>query len=53
MLVNAEGIAIDMPAGPSEVAVLADESANAEFIACRFIITSRTWKRFTGFIDYK
>jgi histidinol dehydrogenase len=33
MLVNAEGIATDMPAGPSEVAVLADETANAEFIA--------------------
>ncbi len=33
MLVNAEGIAIDMPAGPSEVAVIADETANAEFIA--------------------
>jgi histidinol dehydrogenase len=33
MLVNAEGIAIDMPAGPSEVAILADETAKAEFIA--------------------
>lgn len=33
MLVNAEGIAIDMPAGPSEVAVLADNSANSDFIA--------------------
>jgi histidinol dehydrogenase len=33
MLVNAQGIAIDMPAGPSEVAVLADETANAAFIA--------------------
>jgi histidinol dehydrogenase len=33
MLVNAEGIAIDMPAGPSEVAVLADASADAGFIA--------------------
>ena len=28
-----EGVAIDMPAGPSEVAIFADESANAEFIA--------------------
>ncbi|WP_321307577.1 histidinol dehydrogenase [Marinifilum fragile] len=27
------GVAIDMPAGPSEVLVLADESANPEFIA--------------------
>ncbi len=33
MLVNAEGIAIDMPAGPSEVAVLADEIADENFIA--------------------
>lgn len=32
-LVQMEGIAIDMPAGPSEVCVLADESANPEFIA--------------------
>lgn len=33
MLVNVDGIAIDMPAGPSEVAVLTDETANGEFIA--------------------
>jgi histidinol dehydrogenase len=32
-LVMEEGVAIDMPAGPSEVLVLADESANASFIA--------------------
>lgn len=32
-LVQTEGIAIDMPAGPSEVCILADESANASFIA--------------------
>jgi histidinol dehydrogenase len=32
-LVTEEGIAIDMPAGPSEVLVMADESANASFIA--------------------
>jgi histidinol dehydrogenase len=32
-LVQAEGIAIDMPAGPSEVCVLADETADASFIA--------------------
>jgi histidinol dehydrogenase len=32
-LVLEEGIAIDMPAGPSEVLVMADESANASFIA--------------------
>ncbi len=32
-LVNAGGIAIDMPAGPSEVAVYADQSSNASFVA--------------------
>jgi histidinol dehydrogenase len=32
-MVNKEGIAIDMPAGPSEVAVYADETANAVFVA--------------------
>ncbi len=32
-LVNAENTAIDMPAGPSEVAVMADEKAIPEFIA--------------------
>lgn len=33
MLVNKEGVAIDMPAGPSEVAVYADDSANPVFVA--------------------
>lgn len=33
MLVNKGGIAIDMPAGPSEVAVYADDSANPIFVA--------------------
>ena len=32
-LVSISDVAIDMPAGPSEVAIMADESANAEFIA--------------------
>lgn len=32
-LVTQYGVAIDMPAGPSEVAVLADETANAAFVA--------------------
>lgn len=32
-LVNASGIAIDMPAGPSEVAVYADNTSNASFVA--------------------
>lgn len=32
-LVNSMGVAIDMPAGPSELAVYADESANPAFVA--------------------
>ena len=32
-LVQLEGIAIDLPAGPSEVAIIADQSANPAFIA--------------------
>jgi histidinol dehydrogenase len=32
-LVNTEGVAIDMPAGPSEVMVIADETANPTFVA--------------------
>lgn len=32
-LVTEDGVAIDMPAGPSEVLVVADETANASFVA--------------------
>jgi len=32
-LVNKEGIAIDMPAGPSEVAIIADMTSNPAFVA--------------------
>ncbi|MBE7692784.1 histidinol dehydrogenase [Tenacibaculum finnmarkense] len=32
-LVQQEGIAIDMPAGPSEVLVIADETSNSAFVA--------------------
>lgn len=32
-VVNTEGVAIDMPAGPSEVLVIADETANPDFVA--------------------
>jgi len=32
-LVQADGVAIDMPAGPSEVLVIADETADPEFVA--------------------
>jgi histidinol dehydrogenase len=32
-LIQQQGIAIDMPAGPSEVCVLADDTANASFVA--------------------
>lgn len=33
MLASLEGLAIDMPAGPSEVLVIADEEARADFVA--------------------
>ncbi len=36
-LVSLKDVAIDMPAGPSEVQVIADETANAEFIAADFL----------------
>jgi histidinol dehydrogenase len=32
-LINKQGVAIDMPAGPSEVAVLVDDTCVAEFVA--------------------
>jgi len=32
-LIVSKDVAIDMPAGPSEILIIADESANAEFIA--------------------
>lgn len=32
-LIHQQGIAIDMPAGPSEVLILADETANPSFVA--------------------
>ncbi|MFN5136485.1 MAG: histidinol dehydrogenase, partial [Chitinophagaceae bacterium] len=32
-LVQKDGVAIDMPAGPSEVCVMADDTANASFVA--------------------
>jgi histidinol dehydrogenase len=32
-MIHEDGIAIDMPAGPSEVLVIADEKANPEFVA--------------------
>jgi histidinol dehydrogenase len=33
MYANSMGVAIDMPAGPSEVAIYADETSNARFVA--------------------
>ena len=36
-LVSLKEVAIDMPAGPSEVEVIADSSANPEFIAADFL----------------
>ncbi len=39
------GVAIDMPAGPSELLVVADDSCCSCFCSFGFIITSRTWNR--------
>jgi histidinol dehydrogenase len=36
-IVSIENIAIDMPAGPSEVAIIADDTANPEFVAADFL----------------
>jgi histidinol dehydrogenase len=36
-IVSRQGVAIDMPAGPSEVLVMADESANPSFVAADLI----------------
>ena len=36
-LVSLKDVAIDMPAGPSEVEVIADETANPDFIAADFL----------------
>lgn len=36
-LVQQEGVAIDMPAGPSEVLIIADKTANSSFIAADLI----------------
>lgn len=38
--VSAKGVAIDMPAGPSEVMIIADNSANATFVAADFLSQS-------------
>lgn len=37
MMVSMQGVAIDMPAGPSEVMIVADESAQPDFIASDFL----------------
>ncbi|MBR4349170.1 MAG: histidinol dehydrogenase [Bacteroidales bacterium] len=37
MMVSMQGVAIDMPAGPSEVMIVADETANPDFIASDFL----------------
>lgn len=36
-LVSLQQVAIDMPAGPSEVEIIADETADPTFIACDFL----------------
>lgn len=37
LLLSAQGVAIDMPAGPSEVMIVADETAEPSFIAADFL----------------
>lgn len=39
-LVQKDGVAIDMPAGPSEVCVMADDTANASFVAADLLSQS-------------
>ncbi len=39
---DARGAAIDMPAGPSEVLVIADDNANPVFVAADLSISGRT-----------
>ena len=41
-LVQQTGVAIDMPAGPSEVLIIADTTCKPAFVACRLTISSRT-----------
>ncbi|MBR6600512.1 MAG: histidinol dehydrogenase [Bacteroidaceae bacterium] len=36
-MVSAQGTAIDMPAGPSEVMIMADDSARSDFVAADFL----------------
>ncbi len=40
--VSLHDVAIDMPAGPSEVCVIADEEANIKFIAADLLSPART-----------
>jgi histidinol dehydrogenase len=42
-LVQMQGVAIDMPAGPSEVCIIADESANASFVAADLLSQAEHW----------
>ena len=48
MLANKVGIAIDMPAGPSEVMVVADNFANPEFIAADMLSQCEHGERQSG-----
>jgi len=59
--VSLDEVAIDMPAGPSEVCVLADETARAEFVAgdgtrgvcgCRPAVTGRARHRLAGAVHH-
>jgi histidinol dehydrogenase len=43
-IIQMQGIAIDMPAGPSELCILADETADADFIAADLLSQSEHGK---------
>lgn len=51
-LVSLRDVAIDMPAGPSEVEVLADETANPIFCRRRLVEPGRTRSGQSGYINY-
>ena len=52
-LVSRGDVAIDMPAGPSELAVIADETARSCFCCIRPVVAGRTWNRQPGVVIHQ
>ena len=50
--VSLHDVAIDMPAGPSEVCLIADETANPVFAAADLLSQAEHGFRFSGFLHY-